>query len=386
MKGSRVSHFVVLTSFLVSLAAWGNVTATKSANARTVSATCRGMTNIKLGISPFQDTLLPSVGQQLGWYKQNCLNVSLVNVAWDSMMTTMASRSIDVAVYNTTGVVSTHHIATNLVFAYPWDIFDQGAAMMARPGRGLKTFAQFRARGMSAQAARAATMRQLKGRTVVTTLGTDMGEDLVMALHRTGMSLHDVKVINLSTDQGLAAFLRGTGDAYIGGIPQRTRLVADHYLTLLAGPDLTAPPINGFVTTKAFATRNRDALLRLIHVTYMIIRYTQAHTTLVGKFITGTLNKQTAAGMKASDFVSFWQHYEHYPLNAAQAQRELFTPSGFGFWRTTWNQDNTYLVNFSHVLKAKVPTTAFLGVQMQQAYVSKYGAHETGWSKPSGRL
>jgi hypothetical protein len=57
--------------------------------------------------------------------------------------------------------------------------------MMARPRRGLKTFAQFRARGMSAQAARAATMRQLKGRTVVTTLGTDMGEDLVMALHRT---------------------------------------------------------------------------------------------------------------------------------------------------------------------------------------------------------
>lgn len=386
MKGSRVSHYVVLIGFLVSLALWGNVTSSGLAHARTTSAACNGMTNIRIGISPFQDTLLPSVGQQLGWYKQNCLNVSLVNVSWDAMMTTMASRSIDVAVYNTTGVVSTHHIASNLVFAYPWDIFDQGAAMMGRPGRGLKTFAQFRARGLSAQAARTATMRQLKGRTVVTTLGTDMGEDLVMALHRTGMSLSDVKVINLSTDQGLAAFLRGTGDAYIGGIPQRTRLVTDHYLTLLAGPDLTAPPINGFVTTRAFATQNRDALLRLIHVTYMIIRYTQAHTRLVGAFITSTLNKQTAAGMKPSDFVSFWQHWEHYPLNAAQAQRELFNPNGFGFWQRTWNQDNTYLVNFSHVLKVKVPTSVFLGVQMQRAYVSKYGANERGWDKPTGSL
>jgi len=386
MRGLRFTRYAVLTSFLLPLVFGGSWTSTKIAIAQTASAACGGMTNIRIGISPFQDTLLPSVGEKLGWYKQNCLNVSFVNVSWDAMMTTMASRSIDVAVYNTTGVISTYHIAPNLVFAYPWDIFDQGAAMMGRPGRGLKTFAQFRAQGLSRQAASTATVRQLKGRTVVTTLGTDMGEDLVMALHRAGMSLSDVHVLNLATDQGLAAFLRGNGDAYIGGIPQRTRLVADHYLTLLAGPDLTAPPVNGFVTTRAFASQNRDALLRLIHVTYMIIRYTQAHTGLVGQFITSTLNKQTAAGMKPSDFISFWQHWEHYPLNAAQAQREIFSPSGFGFWSRTWSQDNTYLVNFSHALKVKVPTSAFLGVQLQQAYVSKYGANETGWMKPTGSL
>ena len=386
MKMFKRFHFAMLITMALafSIPAYGGLAT--PASAKNANAACKSMTSVNIGISPFQDTLLPTTGQALGWYKKACLNVSFTNVAWDSMMTTLASRSIDVAVYNTTGVVATYHADPNLVFAYPWDIFDQGAAMMGRPHDKLKTYAQFRAKGLSVKAARTATMKQLKGRTVVTTLGTDMGEDLIMALHRASMKQSDVHIVNLDTDAGLAAFLHGTGDAYIGGIPQRTKLVAEHYLTLLAGPNLTAPPLNGFVMSRQYFNSHKTAILSLIHVTYMIIRYTQAHTKAVGKYITSTLNKMTGAGMTVNDFVAFWQHWEHYPLNAAQAQKQLFSPKGFGYWHNIWHQDNTYLVTYSHLLKKPVPTSAFLGVGVQKSYVKKYGANEKGWWKPTGHL
>lgn len=360
--------------------------ASHGSSGTTPGASCKKTTKISIATTPYQDSLLMSLGTKLGWYSKNCLDVSFTNVDFSDTMSTLAAGTTDVAWYNTTGVVSTYHRKQDLVYLYPWDIFDQGAAMMARPSANLTTFDEYVKKGMSTKQATAAVIDELHGKTVVTTLGTDTGEDLIMALRRQGKPQNWVKVDNLSQDQGLSIFLRGTGDVYLGGIPQRATLTAKKYDTLLAGSDLTPPPLNGFVTTKGFWQAHQQAMLALQHVTFEAIRYTEKNLDAVAKYVSAEFNSQTGGSLTPADFKSFFQHYEHYPVNAAQAQKEIFSPSGFGYWKNIWTQDNDYLYTVTKAIPAPVPTSAFLGQQFQSMYIKKYGANETGWDKVSGSL
>ncbi|MBV9390876.1 MAG: ABC transporter substrate-binding protein, partial [Verrucomicrobia bacterium] len=97
----------------------------------------KSITQISVGISPFQDTLLPTLGIEKGWFQGEGLKISFKTLAWNAMMPAVASRAVDVAVYNTTGVVAVYNKQPDLVFWYPWNIFTQGAALMGRPNIGL---------------------------------------------------------------------------------------------------------------------------------------------------------------------------------------------------------------------------------------------------------
>jgi ABC-type nitrate/sulfonate/bicarbonate transport system substrate-binding protein len=332
-----------------------------------------------MGTTPYQDSLIMAVGQKFGWYKQACLNVTFTNTAWENAMSTLASGSVNVSWYNTTGVISTYHTDPKLVYVYPWDIFDQGAAMMVRPGLHLKTYDQLLASGLSQRAAVAQVVKELKGKQVIVSVGGDTGADLDTFLRSNSKLASWVHVINLGQNPGLAAFLRGTGDVYIGGIPQRETLVNDHYQTLIEGSAVTPAPLNGFVTTRAFYDANKDAFLALMHVMFMEIRYTQTHRQQVGAFVSKIYSQQTGSTLTAANFVTFFQHWEHYPLNAGQAQKQIFSTSGIGSWKAIWNNDNYYLFKVQHAIPAAVPYSAFLGVQFQKNYIAKYGANETGW-------
>jgi NitT/TauT family transport system substrate-binding protein len=336
-------------------------------------------TKISIGLSPFQDTLLPIIGKEKGWFAEEGLDVDFKTLAWNAVMPAVASNAIDVAVYNTTGVVSVYNKQPDLLFWYPWNIFAQGAALMGRPNIGLKTAKDFEATGMSHADAVKATIQQLKSKTVVTTMGSDMGKAVVEAARSNGLARDDFKIVDMDPDQGLAAFISGTGDAYLGGIPQRTRLNKEGYLALVTGPDLAPVPLNGWTTTKEFAEKNPEALLKLQHVMFRIIRYTAANQDEVAKTITDRLNSETGAKMTIEDFKRFWNEIEAYPKNAAEVKKDMLDDSGYANWKRTWDNDNYYFVEVDKLIPEKVPYDAFWALKVQEEYIKKYGADETGY-------
>lgn len=347
---------------------------------------CTETTSIKMGISPFQDTYLAKIPEALGWYKKACLNVEFVNLEWEAQAAALAGGNIDTCICNTAAVISIHEKAPNVVYLYPWDIFDEGGAIMMRPGSGLKTIEEFESEGLSHEKAREETLKQLKGHTVVTTLNTDVGANLTLALESVGVSLDEVHIINLDFDPGLAAFLGGEGDAYYGGIPQREKAKKEGMKEMIVGPDLSPAPLNGWATTKEFYEEHKEAWLALQNVTFMAIRYAEAHENEVASYITGLLNSETASGMTVDEWKEFFQHIEHYPLNAGQAQEKIFEPSGIGYWRAIWEHDNKYFQKITKANKEPVPEANFLGEQFQKEYVAKYGENEKGYWKPEGSL
>lgn len=334
-------------------------------------------TKITIGISPFQDTLLPIIGEEKGWFEEEGLDVTFQTTAWNSVMTSLASDSIDVAVYNTTGVVSTHSKIEDAVFLYPWNIFTEGQALMGRPGIGLKTVEDFEAEGMSHEEAVKETVQQLKGKTVITTMGSDMGKSVVEATENNGLSRDDFEIIDMDPDQGLAAFISGSGDVYLGGIPQRTRLEQDDYLTMMVGPDLAPVPINGWVTKQGFVDENEEALLKLQHVMFKIIRYTEDNMDEVGQLITDKLNSETGAGMTVEEFERYFTQYEDFTGNAAEVEKNILSEDGFGYWKNTWDNDNKYFYEVDELIPEEVPYDAFIGDEFHQKYIEKYSADES---------
>ncbi len=337
------------------------------------------LTNIRIGISPFQDTLLPIIGEEKGWFKQAGLNVSFQTLAWNAVMPALASNSVDVAVYNTTGIISVYSKMPNAVFLYPWNIFSEGQALMGRPGLGLKTVKDFEKEGKSHADAVKATIQQIKGKTVITTMGSDMGKSVMDVTANNGIAKSDFDIVDMDPDQGMAAFLSGSGDMYVGGIPQRSRLEHEGYTTMLVGPDLAPVPINGWVTTQEFAAKNEDALLRLQHVMFRIIRYTDAHTQDAGKIITDKLNSETGSNMSVAEFEKYFRQIEEFTGNAAVVQKDLLNENGFAWWKKTWDNDNKYFFKVDKLIPEAVPYDAFAGDKFQQKYIAKFGANETGY-------
>ena len=332
---------------------------------------------IRMSIAPFQDTLLPIIGADKDWFREAGLDVEIKLLPWYSAQEALASGSVDVGMGNISSVIGAHHNFPENVYAYGFDIFDNGFAIMIRPKSGMKTEGQFENSSVSpAQAARLAIL-QLRGKTIITTAHTDMEQVVSYAVKAAGMTMYkDVKVIDMEPDEGLAAFLRGTGDAYLGGIPQRTRALKEGDEELVSGPLLGPAEINGLVTTRKFAQEHQDELLRLQSVMFRIVAYTNEHMDDSAQIIATELNKDTAANFTVDDFKKYWNHYEHYVATPEQAQQLILDTSSPTYWKRRWDDTNGYFVKVAKSIPRPVdPSGVFLMPQIQQAYIAKYGAH-----------
>lgn len=330
---------------------------------------------ITLGLSPFQDTMLPLVAERKGWFEEADLDVEIKTLGWEAIMPAVASGAVDVAINNTTGVISVANREPEVIYWYGWNPFTEGAALMGSKDGDLKTVEELTKEGMSEDEAVRQALEQLRGKTIVTTLSSDMGKAVNSALESVGMTRDDVKIVDLNPDQGLAAFLAGrTGDAYLGGVPQRTKAVKEGFPVIASGPQLAPPPINGFVTTKSFAEANEDQMLSLMNVMFKTIQHCNDNTDDCANIIVGELNKTTGGGLTNADFTAFWQKIENYAGNPQEVQEAILAPSGYSYWKKTWDTDNEYLVEQEKAIpKAVDAEEHFWGERVQDALIERYG-------------
>jgi ABC-type nitrate/sulfonate/bicarbonate transport system substrate-binding protein len=337
---------------------------------------------VRFGISAFQDTLLPIIGadQYKGWYKEMGLDVEFHVLGWTELQEALAAGSIDVAINNCSAVVATHNRLPDLVYWYGINTFDNGFALMVRPNSGLKTVDELAKTLPNRAAAVEAAARQLKGKTVVTTRNTDMEQGVAAFARRGGLKFSrgndsDVRISDMAPEDGLTAFLVGEGDAYIGGIPQRTRAGKEGMVELVSGLDLGPAPINGLVTTKKFATDHEAELVKILHVWFRIVNYVEQDREAGAGIIIKELNSRSGAKFTLTDFNRFWQQYERYPLSAAAAEKDILAPGGRNYWKARWDDCNNYFYSTVHTITEPVdPEAAFWMPRAQAAYVKAFGS------------
>jgi NitT/TauT family transport system substrate-binding protein len=332
---------------------------------------------VRFGISPFQDTLVPIVGKEKGWYAEEGLDVEFRILGWTEVQEALSSAStnkIDVGINNISSVVASHHNNPDLIYYYGFNTFDNGFALMIRPAGPLKPLAFFLAQGLSREEAIRKTASQMRGKTVVTTSNTDMEQGVAAAARKGGLDFRrDIQIVNLVPDEGLAAFLSGTGDAYIGGIPQRTRAAKQGMVEMLTGADLGPPPINGLVTTKQYVKDHQEELTKLLRVWFKIVQYIDGHLDEGAAIIVKTLNTNSAASFTVDDFKRFWNQLEHYPADPDAIDREILSPAGRNYWKSRWDDCNLYFFTIVHRIPAPVePRDAFYMLGAQQHLKASY--------------
>ena len=122
---------LISRAFLISLGGIGLASCSKFGNRK-----------IRYGITPYQDSALPVVAKVKGWYAAGGLDVELVPLSWDQVITGLSSRGIDVAIYNFNSFMASYANAAQRspkpLFYAPLYIF-KGQAILVRGDRGYKT-------------------------------------------------------------------------------------------------------------------------------------------------------------------------------------------------------------------------------------------------------
>jgi len=330
-----------------------------------------GNTKVVFGVSPFPDTEMPMLGKIKGWYAEEGLDVEFKVLGWTEVqeaLSSNASNRIDIGINNISAVVATHNKNPELVYYYGFNTFDNGFALMIRPDGKMKPLQYFLDKGQTLEEAVKDCGAQLKGKTVVTTSNTDMEQGVAACARKGGLDfMKDIKIIDLNPDEGLAAFIQGSGDAFIGGIPQRTKAGQEGMIEMITGSNLGPAPINGIVTTKKYADENAETLSKILKVWFKIVQYTDVHLDEVANTMVAELNKNTAAGVTADQFKTFWNHYEHYPSSPDSIDAEILSSTGKNYWKNRWDDCNYYFYDIKKTIPAPVdPKDAFYMIEAQK--------------------
>lgn len=359
--------FAISVGFLIGC----NPTSPQSNNQSTPQTSAK----VRFAVSPFQDTLVPIVGREKGWYREEGLDVDFSVLGWTEVMEALSAGSVDVAINNISSVVATHQQNPNIIYYYGLNPFDNGFALMIRSDGKLKTLQQMMQQYPDRETAIKMTAAQLKGKTVVTTGKTDMEQGVAAAARKGELDFKkDIKILDLNPDEGLTAFLRGEGDAYIGGIPQRTKAGKEGMIEMLTGADLGPPPINGLVTTKQYAEAHQSELLKILRVWFKTVKYINSNMDDGGAIITKEMNSYAGGNFTVEDFKKFWNNYESYPASPKEIQQIILDPKGKNYWQARFNDCNTYFHEITGTIKQPVKAEdAFWMEKVQKAYIEKYG-------------
>lgn len=326
-----------------------------------------GRTRLRYGITPYQDSALPVVAGQLGWYSSENLDVQFVPLAWGDVVLSLAGGSIDACVYTINAFEPPYESAaggsSKPVFYAPIYVFT-GTAIMVHGNAGLKPLGDLAALpATEREAAVRRTAAQLRGKRIAVTKGTEYEEIVLGALQRAGLNPDkDVTVIHASPDDALSAFLSGNIDAFGAGLTERVEAKRHGGVELLVASDVGQPSINGIVTTEKYANEHREALDKVVRLWFRTIRLMETDVKSNSRYILDYLAGKASTRYTPDQYVVAWG-FDVFPKNEADAWDLFEVESSPYYWQRAWKQTSDFLLAQKRI-KSPVPTTAYWGTSV----------------------
>jgi ABC-type nitrate/sulfonate/bicarbonate transport system substrate-binding protein len=318
---------------------------------------------VRLGISPYPDTGLPVMTEKLGLFKKNGVHADLKVLQWGEVMPALASGSVDVVIQN---MNSFHEVCANLkakdvdlVFERPLFVF-RGGGLMVRGKSGMAPLADMLTRYPNRKEALRRTILQLRGKTLITTRGTDHEQMVLAALRLAGLRPNvDVKVKYAEPDNAVAAFVGGEGDGCTGGLVQRLAVQQRGGYVLFEMDDVAPPVINGFITTRKYAEQHRAELDRLAAAWFQTVQYIDGDPKGRSKPFLDYLAGQGSARFTPEQYVNVWRQGDVFPTTGKEAQRIFTSPDSKYYWKNSWSSIGKFLVETKKT-SAAAPEAAYL--------------------------
>ncbi|MEI9988478.1 MAG: NrtA/SsuA/CpmA family ABC transporter substrate-binding protein [Rhizomicrobium sp.] len=317
---------------------------------------------VRYGITPFQDSALPVVPAKLGWYKDDGVDVRLVDLGWGDVPLALASGSIDVALYNfdsyQAALPSLKAGGKDIVFYAPLYVWN-GAAIMVHPG-AMQTGGDLSHLSKDAKLARVKIlMEQLRGKRIGVTEGTTFEQTVLDALRAAGMDpKHDVQLVNARPEDNLAAFISGDLDAFSGGLTERVQAKRHGAVELLVGPDVSLPVVDGIVARKDFVDSHPELMRKLVDSWFRTIQYISADIPGRSSVLRDYLRGKASVDYTANEYAIAWT-FQYFPKTRSEAS-DAFLKPGTYYWQPIWAETSNFLVKQGKI-KSSVPEGEFQG-------------------------
>lgn len=322
------------------------------------------------GVSPFQDTILPVVAEKQGWYKEEGLDVQIKVLDWGDVMSAVASGQVDVALQNfnsfQASAESINEKGGDVVFYYAPYIF-KGAAIMVRGDSKFKPLAEFiKQYPNDREKAVLETVKQLKGKTILATKGTEMEQIVLSAAAKAELQPDvNIKIVHAQPSDSLAAFLRGEGEGFSGGVTERTEVARHEAVVLIEASDLNPPTLDGLVTTKQFAQEHPEVLHKLVKLWFKTIGFMEEDLDKRAQLVTDYLATVGSTKYTTDEYKYVWFNLHVFSKSPQDVQNGILNPNGNYYWKRSWDANNEFLLKEKKI-KNPISPDLFWGEKVQK--------------------
>jgi ABC-type nitrate/sulfonate/bicarbonate transport system substrate-binding protein len=321
-------------------------------------------THIRLGITPYQDTALPVVAEKMGWYKEKGIQIDFVPLDWGDVMLGLSSGSIDAAIYTINAFEAPYESAASgsrqPVFYSPIYIF-KGTAIMVHQNSGITPFQESPNEPPDERKRKVAQIaKQLKGKRIAVTQGTEYEQLVLAALNAAGLNpKKDVTLIHASPSDALAAFLSGNIDAFGAGLTERVEARRHGGIEFLVAADLGQVSIDGIVTTAEFAKHNQDALDSLTSIWFKTIQFVGADPKNNSAAVRDYLAQRASTKYSPDEYAIAWT-FNIFPDSPTAAANLFNRDSSRYYWKTAWKEVGEFLIQQKKIT-SPIPESAYWG-------------------------
>lgn len=353
------------------------------------SRSIRGLDKMRIGVSPFQDALLVSIGAELGFYEEEGLLVQLEPVDWYEWPRFFQYKSdIGIVFSNIFSFVREYKELPSLRYLYGTNLFNQGFALLSKslPGHGpgrnpsLEDILLVReSAGEDSSRIPIGTIAESDWAAQLFTLCEERHYNLAVSYGPFEEHIYPEKgripnkptivIIDSNRQTGVVndpVVIDRTQEFYFGSMPQRFRLTRDFGWTTV-NAEITPPfPVNGFVGGADLFAKNKDVLLRFLRVWFRIVNYirqeldsknsdavvgAQAGSRLVQRvFDNGLFAPNTAklkittasSGQNVNEVVDAWRK-ECFPETPLEIERTILGVGQVSPWREDARRAIKYL-------------------------------------------
>ncbi len=299
------------------------------------AADAKELTEVKVGLSAFQNVNSIYVGIAKGFYEQAGIKLSIQNTDWPSANELLIGDNVDIATSSDADIVLQNARGIDTTLAFPLFYF-AGGGLMYDPHKfkwkSLNDILPTVGNNMTEAIKQA--LIQAKGARVGVSSGGAEYASFVQMLSVAGLTPSDYKIVDLSQEELPPALIAGSIDIMISGIPQRIAMLKQGYATMM---DQSAVPSTiahaGFAAHRAWVDKNFDTAVKLETVIMKTLDYCNHNKDECFAIIAENMRRE-GTDLTPADLKTEWNIMEFFPDGKKWFDEKVVSPDGQFYWKS----------------------------------------------------
>lgn len=159
---------------------------------------------------------------------------------------------------------------------------------------------------------------------------------IVDALNQVGLTEKDVKFMNFADDAKAAtALLSGTGDIYIGSLPQQRAITQEKGYVNVGGAEILGPAglwFDTMIATDDFMINQRETALRMLAVQFATVAEFDRDTDNIAKIGSKYHTKNSSIDTPPEEWKLFMTKFDDY-VSLEEAEDGFYNPESNLYWK-----------------------------------------------------